>query len=271
MASFNLHVNFEPEYFAEGRFRRAYKGTYLGPLSKYGREAVVKESKESYMWKATDWNVTVNMNNEAQELAKGFNSFSRTNYPLKFTDVDVARVTSTGNSDPSSTPRLNEYCTVEDYIPGMFKKWCNNYGFISAEAKGSHINMPAFMHWSWWKSDGEKMISDLQGVRIDNPQGYTLTDPAMLSLTNSYGTTDMGVEGMAMFFMNHECNSFCDSLPKPEPKDFVGAIPDSELGTAMQQLKDIGNATTYIHELKFTPRIKQGITTVFRRVACNGY
>ncbi len=202
MASIGIGVKVECEsvHFAEGRFRRAFKGTYTSPPNKYGQQAVVKDNKDSYMWKATDWDVTVNMNKEAQKLAAGFNRFSGTTFPLKFTDVDKIRITKT--SDLNATPRLNEYCTVEDYIPGQFNKWCNNYGFISPEAKSSHASMPAFMHWSWCNSNGEKMISDLQGVRSANPQGYTLTDPAMLSLTNSYGPTDTGVEGMAMFFFS---------------------------------------------------------------------
>ncbi len=182
MAYPQLHVtSFDNKHFEEGRFRRAYKATYKGPPSKYGQLAVVKESKESYMWKSTDWNVTVDMHKEAQKLAEGFNSFSETNFPLKFTDVDVVIITETNT--PDSTPKLNEYCVVEDYIPGQFNKWCNNYGFISPEAKSSHISMPAFMHWSWCHSNGEKMISDLQGVRSADPQSYILTDPAMLSLS----------------------------------------------------------------------------------------
>ncbi len=269
MAYPQLHVTFGNKHFAEGRFRRAYKGTYKGPPSKYGDSAVVKESKESYMWKSTDWNVTVEMHKEAQKLAEGFNRFSKTNFPLKFTDVDVVIITETNT--PDSTPKLNEYCVVEDYIPGQFNKWCNNYGFISAEAKSSNSSMPAFMHWSWCHSNGEKMISDLQGVRSDDPQSYTLTDPAMLSLTNSYGVTDMGVEGMAMFFLHHECSSFCERLSKPQKSDFLGVIPDRQLSATMQQLKNLGDATTYTHELKFPPGVREGITTVFRRVARGGY
>ncbi len=271
MAYPQLCVTFDNKHFAEGRFRRAYKGTYKGPPSKYGQLAVVKESKESYMWKSTDWNVTVDMHKEAQELAEEFNSFSSgsTNYRLKFTDVNVAPVTET--STPDSTPKLNEYCVIEDYIPGQFNKWCNNYGFISAEAKSSHCSMPAFMHWSWWNSNGEKMISDLQGVRSEYPKSYILTDPAMLSLNNSYGVTDMGVEGMAMFFLHHECSSICESLSKPKESDLIGIIPQGQLSATMQQLKNLGNATTYTHELKFPPRVREGITTVFRRVARYGY
>ena len=269
MASANLEVEFEHHHFAEGRFRRAYKGTYLGPPEKYGQKAVVKENKSTYMWEETDWGTCLKMNKEAQRLAQQFNRFSNTTHPISFTEVSSIKVIET--NDPNSTPKLNEYCVVEDYIPGQFKKWCNNYGFISSEASSSHKSMPAFMHWSWANSRGEKMISDLQGVRNDNPQSYTLTDPAMLSIAGEYGVTDTGVEGMAMFFLHHtECNSFCEDLPKPHVRDFIGVIPERELSATMQQLKIIGSATSYTHELKFPPRVREGIATVFRRVA-RGY
>ena len=48
---------------------------------------------------------------------------------------------------------------------------CNNYGFISDEAKTKAITMPAFMHWSWVHTGGEMMVANLQGVRGDD--GYT--------------------------------------------------------------------------------------------------
>ena len=57
------------------------------------------------------------------------------------------------------------------------------------------------MQWSWCYTIGEKMISDLQGV-ADN-RNYTLTDPAILSLTDKYGVTDTGVEGMVKSFFKH--------------------------------------------------------------------
>ena len=268
MACPNLFVQWTGSHFAEGRFRRAYKGTYLGPPSKFRQTAVVKESKDSYVWESTGWDTCLRMNKEAQVLAVDFNRCSETNYPIKFTDVEVIRVTET--NDPNSTPKLKEYVVVEDYIPGTFKKWCSNYGYISAEAKNKAITMPAFMHWSWVNSSGEKMISDLQGVRKDHPPSYTLTDPAMLSISGQYGVTDTGVEGMAMFFLHHQCNGFCKELPKPELRDFIGVIPQTQLSATMQLLQQVENATTYTHELQFSPRVKEGVATVFRRVAC-GY
>ena len=256
------HVTFMPNSFAEGRFRRAYKGKYTSPPSKRGKEVVVKELKDTYTWDATDWDTTVKIHAKASELARGFNAFSRTNYPIRFTEIDIFYVTSQG--DRNSTPKLGESVTVEEYIRGDFKKWCNNYGFISNES----LSMPAFMHWSWIQTGGELMVSDLQGVWTKGDGGgFILTDPAIISLNNSYGQTDTGAEGMLMFFYNHKCNQFCESLPRPTPGDFISRVPQHQLRACMGKLSQLQAATTYTIDLKLSPFTHQIVADVLRSIA----
>ena len=250
---------FDSKHFAEGRFRLAYKGEYTAPPEKAGQKCVVKEQKDNYTWNATDWDMTLKLQEEAQKLAKGFNKFSSTDHPISFTDVVVWIVTkSTGR------PKLNEYVVVEDYIPGTYKKWINNYGYISDESK----SMPAFAHWSWIHFKGETMIADLQGVRGE--RNYFLTDPVFLSCTHGgmYGCTDMGVEGIAMFFLNHKCNEFCDRLPKPSIRS--AGFPQSQITAATELLRQISNSTAYSHELKFPVRIRETLIPAFKAIA-QGY
>ena len=258
-------AKFEPNHFAEGRFRRAYMGEWISPIWKKGQLCVVKELKDSFTWKPSDWDTTKLIQEEAQEMADGFNAFSRTNYPIKFTEMDVMTVLSTG--DPESTPRLGEYVIVEEYIEGTFKKWCNNYGFISQEAQTTAKSMPAFMHWSWWYNDGQMMIADLQGVKQAN--GYLLTDPVILSDSGNtqYGCTDMGVEGMAMFFTKHKCNLFCQNLPAPTFDDFIGVIPARTLDLCRTAFPSIHDCTAYRSELKFSQQLKAIVLRTFRNIA----
>ena len=261
----SIAVEFEPKSFAEGRFRRAYKGRYTTPMEKVGQKCVVKELKDSYTWNPNDWDSTVEIQEESQKLAEGFNKYSRTNYPIQFTDVNILRVT---RQSGNATPKLNEYVVVEDYIPGQFKKWLNNYGYISDEVSFAK-SMPAFAHWSWWHTGGEKMIADLQGVRSDD--GYTLTDPVLMSGSvngKRYGCTDTGVEGITMFFFNHKCNDFCSSLPKPTPYSL--GIPQYQIRSVTQQLQEIFNATAYSHELKLPFEIRSRLVQPLKSTAC-GY
>ena len=150
-------ATFESQKFAEGRFRNAYKGTWIKPLEKQGQKCVVKEKKDTYTWNPTDWATSEKIQKKAQELAGSFNVSLKPSHPVSFTDVDVLQVVES-NSLPG--PRLHEYVLVEDFIPGNFKKWCSNYGFISDEAKNTAITMPAFMHWSWVHTGGEMMVAD---------------------------------------------------------------------------------------------------------------
>lgn len=253
-------ATFNPTSFAEGRFRRAYRGTWTAPPGIAGRACVVKELKESYSWKATDWDETVKINERAQQMASAFNAEIHTSRPITYTDVHVMKVTQ--RSDPNKTPRLNEYVTCEDYIAGAFTKWCNNYGYIGSGSS----SLPSFMHWSWWYTDGEEMVADLQGVRRDD--AYLLTDPVVMSLSGSYGATDTGVEGMAMFFLHHTtCNSFCSNLPKPTLAHFHRIIPPQYLQAAQTLLAQVGGSTTYKVELKFPQEIKSRVIARFREIA----
>ena len=253
-------ATFSSTSFAEGRFRRAYIGVWTAPFLDRGRACVVKELKESYTWKPTDWKETLEINKRAKNLSDTFSSWI-SGMSISYTDVHVMQVVST--CDPNTTPKLNEYVTCEDYIPGQFNKWCNNYGYISSDSS----ILPAFMHWSWIYTRGEEMISDLQGVK--SASSYTLTDAAMLSLSGKYGTTDTGVEGMAMFFLEHNCNSLCQGLSKPTLAHFHRIIPQQYLMAAQTLLAQVQSSTTYSFELKFPQAIRGRVEAKFREIACN--
>ena len=250
-------ATFNPTPFAEGRFRIAYKGTWISPIWDAGKECVVKECKDNYTWKPSDWDTTVKNTQKAKELAGQFNRAIGTTRPISFTNVHVLRVL---RKAPIG-PELNEYVTCEDYIQGNYTKWCNNYGYLSPAA----ISLAAFEHWSWYYTGGEVMVADLQGVCRDN--SYLLTDPAILSLDHSYGVTDMGVEGMVMFFLKHTCNAFCQNLPKPTLDQFASVVPKPFLDAARQLQAQVGGSTTYQHELKFPAYIRDRVTTKFRQIA----
>ena len=257
-----MEATFEDNKFAEGRFRNAYMGTWTSPRDKVGQKCVVKERKDVYTMRTTDWDTAVKIQGEAAELAASFNDSLDLNRPISFTEVNVLKVV---ESNSQQGPRLNEYVIVEDFISGNFKKWCNNYGFISQEARSTAITMPAFMHWSWVHTGGEMMVADLQGVRTDD--GYTLTDPVILSTSGTYGATDMGIEGMTMFFLHHECNGICSGLTKPTYWDLIMNIPQSQRASCEQLLQQVRSATTYTFELKFPPYIRATVIETFRQVA----
>ena len=235
-------ATFEQTPFAEGRFRLAYKGEWKTPEKK-GKPCVIKRMKSGAVITPNSWDCTLKIYDRAKTLAQQFN------YPVRFTDIGRYTV---ARSSPT------EYVVAEDYLEGTFTKWCNNYGYISPKAKSEHITMPAFVHWSWLHTKGQEMICDLQGVHDKN--GYHLTDPVILSLNNSYGETDTGIEGMVKFFMNHECNCICNGWNRPRWESFIGMIPRGTLAA-------FNSATAYAFECKFPPEIKCTVTSVFLQTA----
>ena len=246
---------FEHTSFAEGRFRLAYKGKMTSPPALAGQKIVVKESKDSYTWKSTDWDKAVEIHKAAKTMASSFNRVHNCTLSIRYVDIDVFVVTTSG----SSGPQLHEHVLVEDYLPGTFTKWCNNYGYISSSSE----LLPAFMHWSWYESGGQKMIADLQGVRT--AKEYLLTDPVIMSNSfgGKYGCTDTGVEGIAMFFLKHKCNQFCNRYPKPTVQDVVTT---SEANRQIASLSTSGS-TAYSHELKIPEYLKTRMTAIFPNIA----
>ncbi len=251
-----MTATLQPQHFAEGRFRYAYKGEYTAPPQKKGKKCVIKKMKATFTWKPTDWEETLQILETSKQLAGGFNNYSNTNKPVKFVDAKVTQVTEAGGS---TTLGLKEYVTIEDYIPGDYIKWCNNYGGFDPRS----TSMPAFVHWSWAHTKGETMIADLQGVRNDD--AFYLTDPCLLSGTHGgkYGCTDMGIEGIAMFFLSHTCTDFCKSIPKPS----LANIPKHMLDKALGIKSSIGTSTAYSHEITFPKDIRDTLITLFKRIA----
>ena len=233
---FSGNANFSNTSFAEGRSRRAYKGTYRFPLYKAGDQCVVKELKEKYAWAKADWDSAVKVQEKSMEMAKKFNEAIQTSRPIEYVRSEIWKVT----KSYTGTPRLGEWCMVEDYIQGQWKKWNTNAGYVSDTPTQS---LHAFSHWTWVHSGGKLVICDLQGVRYDDK--YVLTDPAINSLDKEYGESDIGVVGMAHFFDTHKCTSFCSHLPKP-------CASTLEIG----QLKSSGihkhSHTSYSSESKFS-------------------
>ena len=187
--------------FAEGRFREAYLGKYLLPLSKAGQYCVVKRKKSGNTLDPNGWDMCCRIQSEAQALAQGFQQHcqGRQAQSLKFVAAYGITFTEVGMAVVDNRPsRPKEYVIYEDYLGGSYCKWVNNSGVISPNSEV----LPAFSHWTWVHTKGEKMIADLQGVRMDDKKTYILTDPAILTASNGgqLGCADTGIMGMACFF-----------------------------------------------------------------------
>ena len=120
------------------------------------------------------------------------------------------------------------------------------------------------MHWSWVYTKGMLMVGDLQGVKYTD--GYILTDPVIMSVNGEYGATDTGVEGMVKFFIQHECNAFCQHLPRPTVDDFLNhpQLSSHEVQACMETIGGTASSTTYKYDLKFRAEIRVVLIQFFR-------
>ena len=113
------------------------------------------------------------------------------------------------NDDSMSKIKENEWLAVEPFLEGNYKKFISNTNETSTFGDA----LPTFMHWNWVYSRGEKVVSDIQGV-IKNGY-YHLTDPAVQSVNQEYGLTDLGPYGILVFLAKHRHTQFCQNLPWP--------------------------------------------------------
>lgn len=107
-----------------------------------------------------------------------------------------------------------EISLIEPYLNGEFIKFSNNYGYENPDFSAY---IPAFSHYSWIKYKGRMVINDVQGIFKDSK--YYLTDPAIQSIENKFGGSDLGVLGILVFLANHEHNNICNNW-KWVPKQF---------------------------------------------------
>ncbi|KAJ6265082.1 Alpha-protein kinase vwkA [Drechslerella dactyloides] len=101
--------------------------------------------------------------------------------------------------------------SLEPFIHGDYIKYNNNCGYINQEIPHDRFNLAAqaFSHFTFERSRGGFLVSDLQGV------GHLLTDPAIRTRDPErfkLSETNLGEEGFKFFFATHACNDICKKL-----------------------------------------------------------
>ncbi len=193
--------------FAEGASRIAYYGQ-----DKSGRKIVLKEFKDTLKNTLKHYQVLIETSVVSYYLGLKFNKAAEgVGKGISFIVPQLIEI-----KDPRKTPsKSTSYFCIEPQIEGEYKKFTNNYGFVSDEHY--HQTLNAFSHWTYQYTGGYMMVSDLQGV-VDGAH-FRLTDPAIhceSSETSSglerFGNTNLGKAGMKEFFKTHSCNKVCMSL-----------------------------------------------------------
>jgi hypothetical protein len=105
----------------------------------------------------------------------------------------------------------DECLSLEPFIEGTYVKYNNNCGFVNKDNPYDRHNQAAqaFSHFTFERSRGRFLVSDLQGVGnlLTDPVIHT-SDPERFKLADA----NLGKEGFKFFFSTHVCNSICSKL-----------------------------------------------------------
>ena len=216
----DYYIAFEKEPFGEGVSRYCFIGEIKNKNGQNSKpnmfptgKCVVKVFKNGRAYKYSDVINDLNNTKYSQKVSNIFNSKNIVNKKLIFADVYLTYFDESAFFNFYKNKKEfkeNEYLIIEPYIDGKYEKFVSNGGWIT---KNIGITVPLFMHWNWVYSKGQKLVTDIQGVKTG--KFYELTDPAVQSINQEYGNTDLGAEGLVLFLLSHKHNKYCKSLPWP--------------------------------------------------------
>ena len=250
----------------EGASRVAFEATITEAKTRRGKHSkrdaiVVKRFKTSFdrIHSAKMSEPDMKASRKAIELAKEFTQLGNIYTSVEFVLPRTMKVTSTGRTtlqrlfDNSRVVPLQkgEWVFLEPCLTGIYQKWISNTG----ELNQHQDVLLAFVHWTCVKTNGQLLVCDLQGVN-KHDGGFQLTDPAINSVTQEYGNTDLGKLGIYLFFALHECTGVCKRLKLTE------RVPEVIPPEITRLVREYAKApTTYAELLSSITQINQNLPT----------
>jgi hypothetical protein len=206
------------EHLASGTCRSAY----LGKDAKTNQPIVIKKfiaEKVDSCKLDRYWSEDIEASRVAQDFASKYNEYMNTSKPIIFV-VPIIHHCFENIAKPF---KPSERVLIEPYLGDSYEKFNTNHGMIiQSSTKG--FSMPTLSHFSYHISDGQYLLCDLQGVK--QRDRYILTDPVICSLTEKFGVTDLGEDGIRSFFASHKCTPLCENhwLKHPSPRNYPNGI-----------------------------------------------
>jgi len=161
---------------------------------------------------------------EAQHWARKFNDKG----PPKRIIFIMAYVVEFIEREGSPVFAVERFISGTDSYGAGFTKHNTNSGYVD-ETLG-RITPHIFSAFSFYSSEGTRLVADIQGV------GDLYTDPQVLSDDFRFGDGDLGPRGMALFFQSFVHGSFADSIGIP-----IFPLSRNELRYQEKQIKAEGS------------------------------
>ena len=207
--------SFDPYPFKVGSKKLVYMGILNGDGPLKGQKCVVKTVRNGAISRE-DWMLESNRSKAARDLANSYNKVTSRgqkkitfNYPI-MAEIDTMSDCLCINDvlgKPKKKWKDSEFVSIELYLRGHFEDY--EFGWVP---RGDLIDAEAFSHFTWCKSEGRVLVTNLQGVKTSN--AYHFTGPVIHSEDMAYGSSDSGQKGIKEFFKLHECNRICKSWPR---------------------------------------------------------
>ncbi|TSY69828.1 Alpha-protein kinase 2 [Bagarius yarrelli] len=233
----------EKDHFGEGMHRKAFRTmlrTGMTPLFDPGHACVLKVHS-SIDYGAQDNNEVVQKNynlaveecyvqNTAREYIKAYTDIAKS--AESFGEVPeiipIVLVHRPSNSIP--------YATLEEELIGDFVKYSVRDGKeINLMRRDSEAGQKccAFQHWVYTQTDGNLLVTDMQGV------GMKLTDVGIATCKKGYKgfRGNCSTSFIEQFKALHQCNRFCEllGLMSLQPKPKRTAPPNSKAQPAARK------------------------------------
>lgn len=212
---FKYWTSFDPYPFKVGSKKLVYMGILNGEGPLKGQKCVVKTVKNGSICKK-EWELQSRRARVAREMANSYNKVaSNTTRKITFNCPVVAEIDTLSDclciNDILGKPKKKwndaEFVSIELYLRGKFEDF--EYGWVP---RADLIVPEAFSHFTWCRSEGNLLVSNLQGVKTSC--AFRFTGPVIHSADKKFGTSDLGFEGIKGFFKLHTCNEVCRQWPR---------------------------------------------------------
>jgi Mg-chelatase subunit ChlD len=193
IAELTLHARAQP--FAQGASRLAAFARPDATTSKFVLKSFINPKDGSLASSIED----MRMQALCKAFALEFNGLVKPVQPLDF-------ITTLSLQDKHGDGNLS----LEPFIEGSYVKYNSNGAWVlEDDSNPFNETAQAFSHFTFERSWGHLLVTDLQGV------GNLLTDPAIQTKDPErfkLGMTNMREEGFKFFFAMHKCNETCRAL-----------------------------------------------------------
>lgn len=207
-------TSFDPYPFKVGSKKLVFMGILNGDGPLKGQKCVVKTIRNGSISRQ-DWVLQSKRAQIARDMANCYNKvISRQNRKITFNCPVTAEIDTMSDclciNDILGKPKKKwnnaEHVSIELYLRGKYEDF--EYGWVPP---ADLLEPEAFSHFTWCRSEGTMLVSNLQGVKTSC--AYHFTSPVIHSEDQKFGASDLGPKGIKGFFQLHKCNQICNQWP----------------------------------------------------------